>query len=75
MNIDGGHLNDEGNKIYGEITANEMIKILKDLRCRNFRPTQPMLEAWRNYCSALLKKPEFVNAFKLAQTLMMLEDI
>ena len=53
----------------------EEIKILKDLRCRNFRPTQPMLEAWRNYCSALLKKPEFVNAFKLAQTLMMLDDI
>ncbi len=29
MNIDGGHLNDEGNKIYGEIIADEMIKILK----------------------------------------------
>ena len=29
MNIDGGHLNDEGNKIYGEIAANEMIKIFK----------------------------------------------
>ena len=53
----------------------EEIKISKDLRCRNFRPTQPMLEAWQNYCSALLKKPEFVNAFKLAQTLMLLEDI
>ena len=52
----------------------EEIKISKDLRCRNFRPTQPMLEAWQNYCSALLKKPEFVNAFKLAQTLMLLEE-
>ena len=53
----------------------EEIKILKDRRCRNFRPTNPMLEAWQNYCSALLTKPEFVNAFKLAQTLMLLEDI
>ena len=53
----------------------EEIKILKDLRCRNFRPTQPMLEAWRNYCSALLKKPEFVNAFKLAQALMLMNEI
>ena len=53
----------------------EEIKILKDLRCRNFRPTNPMLEAWQNYCRALLTKPEFVNAFKLAQTLMLIEEI
>ena len=26
---DGGHLNELGNKIYGEITAKEMMKIIK----------------------------------------------
>ena len=53
----------------------EEIKILEDRRRRNFCPTKPMLEAWQNYCRALLTKPEFVNAFKLAQTLMLIEEI
>ena len=30
MNIDGGHLNDYGNLIYGKITAQEILKIIKD---------------------------------------------
>jgi len=34
-----------------------------------------MLEAWQNYCKALLTKPEFVNAFKLAQALMLMNEI
>ena len=53
----------------------EEIEILKDLRFRNFRPTNPTLEAWQNNYRASLKKPEFVNGFRLAQTLTLLEDI
>ncbi len=53
----------------------EEIHLTEDRRRRNFRPTKPMLEAWQNYCRALLSKPEFVSAFKLAQTLMLIDEI
>ena len=53
----------------------EKVENLSDRRRRNFRPTKPMLEAWQNYCKALLRKPEFVNVFKLAQALMLMNEI
>ena len=53
----------------------EKVENLSDRRRRNFRPTKPMLEAWQNYCKALLTKPEFVNAFKLAQALILMNEI
>jgi hypothetical protein len=34
-----------------------------------------MLEAWRNYCNALLAKPEFLDAMQLAQTLIMMRGL
>lgn len=46
-----------------------------DARRREFRPTDPMLEAWRNYCNALLDNPEFSHAIKLAQTLIWTRQI
>ena len=47
----------------------------EDRRRRDFRPTEPMLEAWRNYCNALLANPEFSRALKLAQTLMSIREL
>ena len=46
-----------------------------DRRRRDFRPTEPMLEAWRNYCNALLSNPEFFRVLKLAQTLMSIREL
>ena len=46
-----------------------------DHRRRDFRPTEPMLEAWRNYCNALLVNPEFSRALKLAQTLISMREL
>ena len=46
-----------------------------DRRRRDFRPTEPMLEAWRNYCNALLANPEFSRVLKLAQTLMSMREL
>lgn len=46
-----------------------------DRRRRDFRPTEPMLGAWRNYCNALLSNPEFSRALKLAQTLMSVREL
>ncbi|MDG1737902.1 MAG: hypothetical protein P8L68_11295 [Paracoccaceae bacterium] len=46
-----------------------------DRRRRDFRPTEPMLEAWRNYCNALLVNPEFSRALKLAQTLISMREL
>ena len=46
-----------------------------DRRRRDFRPTEPMLEAWRNYCNALLANPEFSHVLKLAQTLMSMREL
>ncbi|MDE0347950.1 MAG: helix-turn-helix domain-containing protein [Boseongicola sp.] len=46
-----------------------------DRRRRDFRPTEPMLEAWRNYCNALLANPEFSRVLKLAQALMSMREL
>ena len=46
-----------------------------DRRRRDFRPTEPMLEAWRNYCNALLSNPEFFRVLKLAQTLTSIREL
>ena len=50
----------------------ERVSSTSDGRRNDFRPTKPMLEAWRNYCNALLAKPEFLDAMQLAQTLIMM---
>ena len=42
-----------------------------DNRRNNYRPTKPMLDAWRNYCNALLINPKFEQALKLAQTVIL----
>ena len=46
-----------------------------DRRRRDLRPTEPMLEAWRNYCNALLANPEFSRVLKLAQTLISMREL
>ena len=46
-----------------------------DRRRRDFRPAEPMLEAWCNYCNALLSNPEFFRVLKLAQTLMSIREL
>ena len=50
----------------------EKVSSTSDGHRNDFRPTKPMLEAWRNYCNALLAKPEFLDAMQLAQTLIMM---
>ena len=50
----------------------EKVSSTSDGRRNDFRPTEPMLDAWRNYCNALLAKPEFLEAMQLAQTLIMM---
>ena len=46
-----------------------------DRRRRDFRPTAPMLEAWRNYCNALLANQKFLQSLKLAQTLISMREL
>ena len=46
-----------------------------DRRRRDFRPTAPMLEAWRNYCNALLANQKFSQSLKLAQTLISMREL
>ena len=53
----------------------EKVAVTGDRRRHDFRPTEPMLKAWRNYCNALLTKPEFSYALKLAQTLISMRDL
>ena len=53
----------------------EKVSSTYDGRRNDFRPTKPMLEAWRNYCNALLAKPEFLDAMQLAQTLIMMRGL
>mgnify|MGYP001274576553 CR=1 FL=1 len=48
---------------------------IADRRRRDFRPTEPMLEAWRNYCNALLVNPEFSRTLKLAQILISMREL
>ena len=42
-----------------------------DSRRNDYRPTKPMLDAWRNYCNALLVTPKFDHALRLAQTVIL----
>ena len=49
----------------------EKIKGNGDCRRNNYRPTKPMLDAWRNYCNALLVNPKFDHALRLAQTVIL----
>jgi len=53
----------------------EKVSSTSDGRRNDFRPTEPMLGAWRNYCNALLAKPEFLEAMQLAQTLIMMRGL
>ena len=53
----------------------EKVSSISDGRRNDFRPTEPMLDAWRNYCNALLAKPEFLEAMQLAQTLIMMRGL
>ena len=53
----------------------EKVAVTGDRRRHDFRPTEPMLKAWRNYCNALLTKPEFSYALKLAQTIISIRDL
>ena len=53
----------------------EKVSRTSDGRRNDFRPTKPMLQAWRNYCNALLAKPEFLYAMQLAQTLIMMRGL
>ena len=53
----------------------EKVSSTSDGRRNDFRPTKPMLDAWRNYCNALLAKPEFLDAMHLAQTLIMMRGL
>ena len=46
-----------------------------DRRRRDFRPTAPMLEAWQNYCNALLANQKFSQSLKLAQTLISMREL
>jgi DNA-binding transcriptional regulator GbsR (MarR family) len=47
---------------------------ITDGRRNDYRPTKPMLEAWRNYCNALLSNPKFSYAIKLAQTITLMRE-
>ena len=42
-----------------------------DRRRHDYRPTKPMLDAWRNYSNALLANPKFSHALRLAQTIIL----
>ena len=45
-----------------------------DRRRHDYRPTKPMLDAWRNYCNALLVNPKFDHALRLAQTVILTRE-
>ena len=45
-----------------------------DRRRHDYRPTKPMLDAWQNYCNALLANPKFSHALRLAQTVILTRD-
>ena len=49
----------------------EKIEGNEDSRRNDYRPTKPMLDAWRNYCNALLVNPKFDHALRLAQTVIL----
>ena len=52
----------------------EKIKRKADSRRNDYRPTKPMLDAWRNYCNALLVNPKFDHALRLAQTVILTRE-
>ena len=52
----------------------EKIKGNRDSRRNDSRPTKPMLDAWRNYCNALLVNPKFDHALRLAQTIILTRE-
>ena len=52
----------------------EKIKSNVDSRRNDYCPTKPMLDAWRNYCNALLVNPKFDHALRLAQTVILTRD-
>ena len=52
----------------------EKLKEYGDTRRKDYRPTKPMLDAWRNYCNALLVNPKFDHALRLAQTVILTRE-
>ena len=52
----------------------EKINQSMDSRRNDYRPTKPMLDAWRNYCNALLVNPKFDHALRLAQTVILTRE-
>ena len=52
----------------------EKINQSLDSRRNDYRPTKPMLDAWRNYCNALLVNPKFDHALRLAQTVILTRE-
>ena len=52
----------------------EKINESGDIRRKDYRPTKPMLDAWRNYCNALLINPKFDHALRLAQTVILTRE-
>ena len=52
----------------------EKIKGNEDSRRNDYRPTKPMVDAWRNYCNALLVNPKFDHALRLAQTIILARE-
>ena len=52
----------------------EKLKENGDIRRKDYRPTKPMLDAWRNYCNALLVNPKFDHALRLAQTVILTRE-
>ena len=52
----------------------EKIKGNGDSRRNDYRPTKPMVDAWRNYCNALLVNPKFDHALRLAQTVILTRE-
>tara|TARA_X000001036_G_scaffold431416_1_gene465675 strand:- start:724 stop:1020 length:297 start_codon:yes stop_codon:yes gene_type:complete len=52
----------------------EEIKDQSDRRRNDYRPTKPMLDAWRNYCNALIDNPKFSHSLRLAQAIMLMRE-
>ena len=52
----------------------EEIKDQSDRRRNDYRPTTPMLDAWRNYCNDLIENPKFSHSLRLAQAIMLMRE-
>ena len=57
-----------------ELEYIEEVKDKPDKRRNNYRPTKPMLDAWRNYCNALIENPKFSHSLRLAQAIMLMRE-